>query len=495
MTCTEKQIRQLMKLQNTHTRGMAALKAGIDRKTASKYIKARQLPSELQKKHTWSTRQDPFEEVWPVLAAMLEGQPRLEAKTLLEWLIEKNIGKEPPPFCWGQLRTLQRRTRDWRALHGAEREVMFPQNIKPGKQSQSDCTCMNDLAITIAGNEFPHLLFHFMLPYSRWEHVSICYSESFDSLTEGYTEAVWHLGVVAPEHRTDNLTAATHAFKGSREFNEAWLEFLTHHHVKPSRNNPGESHENGSVEKSNDLFKKSVDQQLMLRGYRDFSSIASYEEFINKIQRGRNASRQRRLQEELSLLRCLPDRKWSAPDSLVVTVNPASAILVCKGIYSVPSRLIGYTLTADVFSKKIDVRYGNRFIQSMPRLPKDQGYFINYCHIIGYLLRKPGAFLNYQYREALFPRVVFRKAYDALIVASAAHGIKDYLQVLHLAAIGCENDVATALEVLLEGNIVPISNAIKGLLDMPLTSLPIVNIDRPQLNLYDHLLSPMTGRA
>ena len=476
-----------MKLKDSTTRQAAALKVGIDPKTARKYLKQQRLPSELKAAHTWRTRLDPFATVWSTLTEMLTNQPRLEARTLLEWLIVEHKTHDPAPFCWGQLRTLQRRICDWRALNGPGQAVIFPQDIKPGKQSQSDCTWMNSLGITLNGTAFPHLLFHFMLPYSRWEHVSICFSESFESLTLGYTKAVWSLGATAIEHRTDNLSAATHAMGSSRVFNESWLEFLSHHRVTPSRNNPGVSHENGSVEKSHDLFKKAVDQQLLLRGSRDFDSQLSYEVFLLKIQDGRNSVRQLRLNEEWPLLSKLPERQWYAPKSLLVCVTSASTICVYKGVYSVPSRLIGHTLIADVFPKEITLRYGKAVVQSMPRLVKDRGAAINYRHIIAHLLRKPGAFQDYQYRDCLFPQLIFRQAYDALITASPVGGSKQYLQVLHLAAIGSENEVAMSLSLLQEAGITPTLERVKALLDAPRVTLPLVNIEQPCLALYDSL--------
>ena len=123
MTCTDKQIRKLMKLKQIESQEVAALKVGIVRKTAGKYIKEGKLPSDLKKQRGWLTRSDCFEEVWPTLAAMLDNAPGLEAKTLLEWLIEQT--DKTPPFHSGQLRTLQRRVRDWRALHGPEKSVIF----------------------------------------------------------------------------------------------------------------------------------------------------------------------------------------------------------------------------------------------------------------------------------------------------------------------------------------------------------------------------------
>jgi hypothetical protein len=172
-----------------------------------------------------------------------------------------------------------------------------------------------------------------------------------------------------------------------------------------------------------------------------------------------------------------------------VTVNPASIILVKKAIYSVPSRLIAYTLTADVFPSHIEVRYGKRLIQTMNRLPSDEGASINYRHIIGYLLRKPGAFANYQYRDSLFPRVIFRKTYDALIAEYPARAHKLYLEVLQLAAIGCENSVACSLSVLHESGEVPTPDKVKELMELPRLSTPQVKINLPNLAMYDGLLS------
>ena len=298
MTCNDQQVRKLMELSQTHTQEKAALKVGVDRKTSRKYLRASKLPSEIKKNRSWKTRKDIFENVWPEIEIKLKESPKLQAKILLEWLIEQQ--KEPFNFIFQDchLRTLQRKIRIWKAEFGPDKEIIFSQILLPGKQSQSDCTCMNDLKITLKGEYFKHLLFHFMLPYSRWETVSICFSESFDSLTLGFKKATRELGGVLPDHRTDNLTAATHAFrneitgKKERDFNEAWLTFLSHYSVKPSRNNPGVSHENGSVEKSHDIFKTAIDQELMLRRSRDFYDVEEYEKFLRQILGKKNKGRQ-----------------------------------------------------------------------------------------------------------------------------------------------------------------------------------------------------------
>lgn len=482
MTCTKQQIGILMKNVKLHGKAVAAAKAGMSPKTASKYIKNPNANDKLCERD-WRTRGNPFKEHWDDIMALLNNAPGLEAKTIMDWLITKY----PKKYKHSQLRTLQRHCKQWRALKGPEKEVIFPQIIKPGAQSQSDCTYMNKLNITINGEPFPHLLFHFMLPYSRWETVSICYSESFDSLTEGYELAVTELGAVAAEHRTDNLSAATHKMGSSREFNDSWESFLKHYRVTPSRNNPGESHENGSVEKSHDLFKKTVDQQLMLRGSRDFVSIEAYEVFLNKVKEWRNHGREERLNQEYKILKSLPECRWNAPKMVTVRVSCFSTVKVAKSTYSVPSRLIGVNVRAYIYPAEIKLHYGDSCVHAMPKLPP-KSVNINYRHVISRLVRKPGAFANYQYREHLFPRLIFRKAYDALVELSPSRGHVDYLKLLHLAAITNEMEVCLALELLLESSTPPKLEQVKNLLDLKNGSIPSIKVNAPDLQQYDCLL-------
>jgi hypothetical protein len=476
-----------MKYSKTHSLTTAAAKAGMDVKTARKYLRKNQNNHSSQiKKRLWRTREDAFDEVWPEISSMLNHSPGLHGKTLMIWLIRNNSDK----FNMSMLRSLQRRIKDWRVVDGPDKEIIFRQTLIPGRQSQSDCTVMNSLNITIAGKAFPHMLFHWMLPFSRWETVSICFSESFDTLSQGYEDAVWELGAVAGEHRTDNLTAATHHEGGNRRaFNERWKDLLNHYNVSPSRNNPGISHENGSVEKSHHLTKTTIDQQLMLRGSRDFSNRSDYEKFLHEVLRCCNYGREGRLEEEFKHLKGLPELRWNAPKIVLAQVPPSSIVNILKGVYSVPSRLIGCSVQAYVYPQIVELYYGNRKIQTMERLPKEGGESIDYRHIVGHLLRKPGAFAHYQYREWLFPRVSFRKAYDVLITANPNNGHKHYLQVLNLAAIGNEHEVSTVLEILAERNVCPTANAVKSLLGVPLLSVPVVNIMQPQLGIYDALLT------
>ena len=400
----------------------------------------------------------------------------------MDWL----LASYPGQFLEGQIRTLRRRIKDWRVLEGPEtREVFFRQTILPGRQSQSDYTHLNSLNITITGEPFPHMLYHFMLPYSRWEFVWICFTESYETLTVGYRKAALDLGAVAPEHRTDNLAAAVPI--GERHvFQTRWQNFLNHFGVEPSANNPGQSNENGSVEKSHDLFKHALDQRLRLRGSRDFRSIEEYESYLHCMVRERNRQRSERVQEELKVLLPLPRGTWDEPREYSPTVTAWSTISVDGAVYSVPSRFIGQRLKALAFYDRVKVLYGKHLIQEVERRPAGEKS-INYRHLIFHLMRKPGAFRNYQFREELFPRVVFRHAYDLLVAHDEEKADKEYLRILQQAAIGSETEIAAALQALTDAGRLPCSDAVRRICDKP-RHVPNVEVFAPKLETYDSLL-------
>lgn len=154
MAVTDQQVRKLlMEYQKTGVIEVAAMKAGMNRKTASGYIKSGEMPSDRRTERTWRTKPDPFEGVWPEIETKLEAAPELEAKALFEWLTEQHPGM----FQEGQVRTLQRRVQQWRVLHGPDKEIYFPQDHKPGVRLSTDFTCMNELGISgQSNNRFTH---------------------------------------------------------------------------------------------------------------------------------------------------------------------------------------------------------------------------------------------------------------------------------------------------------------------------------------------------
>lgn len=483
MTCKKNQIELLLKLATRHSMEVAAAKAGMSLSTAKRYLKTKgKRPAKLPEERTWRTRSDPFSEVWNELKQMLERDHGLEAQTLMDWLLESY----PDKFSSGQVRTLRRRIHDWRVLEGPERkEIMFAQTILPGKQSQSDYTHCNELEITIDGVPFPHMVYHFMLPYSRWEYVWICFTESFETLTAGYGQAVKELGAIAEDHRTDNLAAAVPVGEHGN-FQTRWIDFLDHFGAKPSANNPGCSNENGSVEKSNDLYKHAIDQRLRLRRSRNFSTVSEYENYLRQAVAERNRLRADRLNEERKFLKPLPQEEWYEPKQFAVTVSAWSTVSVNGAVYSVPCRFIGQRLRALMNKDQVRVYFGKHVVLACQRREAG-GRCINYRHLIFHLLRKPGAFRNYQYRAELFPRVLFRQAYDALLAYDDERADKEYLRILHNAAIEGEDQVATALELLLESKVVPRSNKVHAMCKSK-TTVPAVEVFAPNLQCYDSLL-------
>lgn len=443
---TDRQVRRLFMLINKEkSLSTSASKAGMDEKTARKYLKSGKLPSQLKKVRTWSTRADPFEDVWDEVVHFFDN-PGLEALTVFVYLQSQYPGR----FQDGQKRTFQRKVKRWRALEGPAKEVYFPQKHYPGDLSSSDFTSMNDLCITIEGAGFDHLVYHFVLTYSNWETGSICFSENFESLSQGFQNGFWQLGGVTGRHRTDNLSAAVYRDLNRGEFTSRYQALLKHYGVEGVRINPGCSNENGDVEQSHHRFKKAVDQVLILRGSRDFSSRGEYETFIRKVFKQLNAGRQERFKEELTHLRRLPRIRLDDFKKLKAKVGPSSTVSVCHNVYSVHSRLIGEWVEIRRYSEWIEVWYGQKMVERLPRLRGEKRHHIQYRHIIEWLVRKPGAFDNYRYRDDLFPTTRFRMAYDCLKKSSSVKQAREYLEILYLAATETESEVDNVLRILFD---------------------------------------------
>jgi hypothetical protein len=404
-------------------------------------------PSQRKQPRTYRTRPDPFAVVWPQIEALLEEAPGLEAVTIFETLGARPDGCFPE----GQLRTLQRKIRRWRATHGPEREVMFAQEHRPGEYAQSDFTAMDELGITIGGEPFAHLLYHFVLPCSNWETGGICFSESFEALIGGLQGALWELGRAPRYHRTDNLSAATHELADAgRAFNERYVGALRHYGILPDKNTPGRGHENGDVEQSHHRFKRAVEQALLVRGTREFDSRASYEQFVRGLIAARNRPRAGKLQEELARMHDLPLTRLDDFRQERVLVSRFSTVRVAGNIYSVASRLIGEHVKVRLYPERLEVYYADERVAQMDRLRGKGGAAIDYRHLIWSLVRKPGAFARYRWREALFPTLVFRRAFDALEQHRPGRADVEYVRILHLAASTSETAVEDALAKLLE---------------------------------------------
>ena len=425
---------------------LAAAKAGMDVKTARRYLASGVLPSESKPERKWRTRQDPFERVWEEVRAQIETNPGLEAKTLFEALQRKHLGE----FADGQLRTLQRHIKRWRATAGPGREVFFAQKHVPGRLGQSDFTYMNELGIRIGGQSCPHLLYHFVLTYSNWEHVTVCYSESFESLSEGLQNALWELGGVPMEHRTDRLSTAVNNMTDEKEFTSRYQALLRHYGMTGQKIQTGKANENGDVEQRHHRLKRAVDQTLMLRGSRDFASVADYKQFLRLLLAQLNAGRRERLKVEMQYLKALPEQRLETTKRVKVKVDSGSLIYVDRNVYSVNSRLIGEQVEARLSAESVEVWYAGQKVEQMPRLRGRGNHRVDYRHIIDWLVRKPGAMSNYRYREELFPTSRFRMTWDALRELNPLRANQRYLQILQLAAQEGETRVDEALRSVLE---------------------------------------------
>lgn len=484
---TDCQVRRLfMLIKKEKSLAVSAAKSGMDEETARKYRNLGKLPSQVKKPHIWRTRPDPFEEVWPEALSFL-WNPGIEAKTIFIHLQRKYPGK----FQDGQLRTFQRKVKVWKALKGPPKEVYFQQRHYPGILSESDFTSMNKLNVTINRERFNHLFFHFVLTYSNWETGTVCFSESFESLMEGLQNALWELGGVPKSHRTDNLSAAVYRDLFKKEFTPRYRSLLNHYGLKGESINAGKSNENGDIEQSHNRFKKAINQALILRGSRDFSSRKEYKIFIQKIIDQLNFGRKERFVQELEKLNRLPKIRLNDYKKIIAKVGPSSTLNISHNVYSVDSRLIGERIEIKLYSSDIEIWYSQKRIDKFPRLRGDGGHRINYRHIIDWLAKKPGAFENYRYREDLFPTTRFRIAYDYLKNKNTANANRDYTQLLLFAATETEEGVDDAIRILIE-NEMPISlQSVISILDSreKYPSIKDVRIDTVDLSGYDKLIS------
>lgn len=462
-----------------------SLQCGMSAKTVRKYLNVIGDPFE-RAPRSYRTREDPLLKVWWKALEILQRAPSIDAKTVYDHL------KEVHPELLGQasLRTFQRKVKDWRIENGPSKMAYFEQVHKPGKLSESDFTSMTKLGITIDGKNFPHMLYHFVLTYSNWEYAEICKSETFESLSCGFQNAVFTLGGLPHEHQTDQLSAAVTQFKDREAFTKSYQDLMSYYKVKPRKIQVAKPNENGDVEKSHDLLMRALDQALLLRGHRDFASERDYNEFLQNIIKKRNLLKRDKVLEERTHLNPLPLKKTLESRRYDVKVSKFSMIHVCSNSYSINSKYIGLTLNCFVKPNEIDVFYNNKKITTLPRLRGKGSHYVQYKDIIGSLLRKPGAFDNYKYKSSLYPTTNFRIAYDVLMGKDPLHGTKKYLKILE-QAVYYEDKVNDALSCLLTNNEdVKLESVLKRIESNKTDSSKVADVVvcLPNLSKYDTLL-------
>lgn len=491
----DQQVRVYMHDRTRHTQRTAAARAGFSERTARR-IEADPRPPSRRRIERGRTVPDPLAEVWqPLLVPILERDPAVQAITLLRHL--QMIAPEAFPDDRVR-RTLERRVRDWRALHGAPRDVIFRQSAEPGRLALSDFTDASELGVTIGGERLRHRLYHFALAYSGWEHVGVVLGgESFAALAAHLQDALWSLGGAPKEHRTDSLSAAYRNLgrAAAEDVTRRYDELCAHYGLIASRNNPGEAHENGAVESHHRHLKAALDQALILRGDRDFASLADYRTFVDQLVARRNRRREAAVRVETAALRPLPRRRTTDFIELVARVTRTGGFLVHGVFYSAPARLIGHRLRVHVHDDRIEAWLGGTRVVTHPRRRK-QGdgrrvHVVDYRHVIHALRRKPRALARSIYRDSLFPRVEYTRAWAHL---SATLTEKDACRrMVALLALahdeGCEAELAALIAADLAAGRAPDARDLRARLEPRGRDLPAdVPVALTALASFDALL-------
>ena len=409
-----------MKSRQTSTPTVAAAASGFARATAYRIEADPRLPSQ-KKTPRGRRRPDPLAAVWESeVVPMLEAAPGLRAVAVFEELRRRH-----PALSEGVRRTLERHIRHWRALHGPERDVMFAQEHPPGRMGLSDFTDMATLGVTIAGETLAHRLYHFRLAFSGFQHAHVILGgESYVALAEGLQNALWALGGVPEQHRSDSLSAAFRNLgsDAQEDLTKRYDALVTHYGMIATRNNPGVAHENGSIESPNGHLKKVIEDELLLRGSRNFTDLDAYRRFIDDVVGRRNAHKRKQIEIERAELGELPERRTVDYEEERVIVTSRGGFTLRKVFYTVPSRLIGHWLTARLYDDRLVCVLGSSEVVTLRRGRSPDSHkrthVADYHHVIHSLRKKPMALLNLVYRDQLFPRAEYARAFDALLAAA-----------------------------------------------------------------------------
>jgi len=482
-----------MHLRQQHSPQVAAAKAGFSTATAYRIDDDPRLPS-TKGKHGGRRRPDPLsgifdEEIVPIL----EQAPDLRTVGIFEELMRRH-----PELGRGVRRTLERRVREWRAKHGPERELVFRQTHPPGQLGLSDFTDAGGLGVVVAGEPLDHRLYHFRLAYSGFSHMHVVLGgESFTALAEGLQQALWTLGGAPREHRSDSLSAAYRNLDANQreDATERYAALCAHDGMAPTRNNRGESHENGAVEGPHGHLKRALEDALLLRGSRDFDALVDYRAFVDEVVGRRNSHLRTRIDAERAVLRPLPPRRTDDFEPIHVRVTSFGGFTLRRVFYSVPSRLVGHQLTVHLYDDRLEVFLGTSPLMTLPRgrMTADgrNGHVVDYRHVIHTLRRKPMALRNLVYRDQLFPRGAYRRAFEALLDARgerrACHDTVALLALAHER--NCEAALAEQLEACLDAGALPDIDALTAAFAPTTTPLPTVNVELGSLADYDVLLA------
>jgi hypothetical protein len=486
-------MRLFMTFRQTDGVAAAAAKAAISTATGYRLASDPRLPSQKEVPRQ-RRRPDPLAEVFDAeVVPMLRAAPGLRPIAIFEELVRRHANLGP-----GVRRTLERRIRAWRALHGPEQEVIFRQVVPPGRLGLSDFTDMNDLRVVVAGEALDHRLYHFRLAYSGFEHAHVVLGgESFVALAEGLQNALWSLGGAPAEHRTDSLSAAFRNLEDNarNDLTRRYDALCAHYRMAPTRNTLGVAHENGAIEGSHGHLKRVLADALLLRGSAAFDNLCAYRRFVDEIVGRRNMRNGPRIDSERPHLTPLPTRRACDHEMVSVRVTAAGGFTLRKVFYTVPSRLIGHRLRVHLYDDRLEVFIGTSALMTLPRgRPDGKGkhdQVVNYHHVIHTLRRKPMALMNLIYRDRLFPREAYRRTFHVLVEClperQAARLMVDLLALAHDRA--CEAELAQCLDEALAGGRLPDLPALRARFGPDPASIPLVEVRLGSLASYEDLFA------
>jgi hypothetical protein len=484
-------MRLYMSYRPTLTPEAAAAKAGFSAATAYRIEEDPRLPSQ-KRVPRGRRRPDPLEPYWDAeIVPILKAAPGIRVIGVLDELCRRHPGLDR-----NIRRTLERRINAWRALHGAEQDVIFRQSQEPGRLGLSDFTNTSALGISIAGVPFDHRLYHFRLAFSGFEHAHVVLGgESFVALAEGLQNALWALGGVPKEHRSDSLSAAFRNLDADaqEDLTQRYAALMRHYEMAPSRNNAGVAHENGSIESAHGHLKQALEDALLLRGSRDFADLGAYRAFVDEIVGRRNANLGKRIALEKEALGALPARRTADFEEKVIPVTSSGGFTLRRVFYTVPSRLIGHRLRVRIFDDRLECFLGATPVATLRRgqavSQSRGGHVVDYRHVIHALRRKPMALANLVYRDQLFPRAAYRRAFDALRErCDERHACKVMVELLTLAhERACETELADAISADLDAGQLPDLAALRARFRPEATPIPSVAVELAPLNVYDEL--------
>jgi len=484
-------MRLYMSYRQSNDTPVAAAKAGFSTATGYRIEDDPRLPSQ-KAVPRGRRRPDPLADVWDAeILPILQAAPGLRAIAVLE-----EIRRRHPEISPTIRRTLERRMRAWRALCGPEQDVIFRQEHEPGRLGLSDFTDTSALGITVAGIVLGHRLYHFRLAFSGFEHAHVVLGgESFVALAEGLQNALWALGGVPKEHRSDSLSAAFCNLDrdAQEDLTQRYQALMRHYEMAPTRNNRGVAHENGSIESAHGHLKKALEDALLLRGSRDFDALDGYRRFVDEIVGRRNAHNRKRIELERSELRTLPKRRTADYEEKTVTVTSSGGFILRRVFYTAPSRLIGHRLRVHLYDDRLDCFLGATPILTLrrgrPISDSKGGHVVDYRHVIHALRRKPMALNNLVYRDQLFPRPAYRKAFEALFAeVGDKRACKVTVELLALAHDrACEAELAQAIDAALDEGRLPDIDKLRSRFQPDAASIPNVVVALVPLDSYDEL--------